>query len=112
MKKVQSHSSQVREIKPTRVKILEHGAALTAGERDKVYGPPVVNMQHFAGLLTAYFSNLLDYEFTGEDAAQIMVMAKLSRTANRGVKYHEDNYTDQSVYSAIAGECAQKERES
>lgn len=113
---------------PVRVRILNQGAELTQGERNKAYGNAVTNMQHMAGLLTAYFHNLIranpsivvgynlkdmpeaHYTFTGEDAAQIMAIAKLSRTANRGVRYHEDNYTDQAVYSAMAGECADKER--
>lgn len=105
------------EDKPTRQVILEQGIDLTTNDRNKTYGDPTVNMQHMAGLLTAYFSNLICstdgnpiYTFTGEDAAIIMSLAKLSRTANRSAAYHQDNYTDASVYSAMAGECAEKER--
>ena len=105
---------------PTRVRLLKQGAELTQGQRQEAYGQAVVNMTHMAGLLTAYFKNIIQergnnskynhYIFKAEDAAQIMTLAKLSRTANRGVPYHEDNYTDQAVYSAIAGECAEVER--
>ncbi len=95
-----------------RIRILTEGADLTSGDRNETYGNPVTNMQHFARLLTAYFSDLLHegYEFSGEDAAHIMTLAKLSRTANRKADYHEDNYIDAAVYSAIAGECAEIER--
>ncbi len=95
---------------PTRAKLLSQGLEITTNDRNKIYGDATVNMQHMAGMLTAYFRNLNGYVFTGEDAAQIMAIAKLSRTANRGVPFHSDNYTDQAVYSAMAGECAEVER--
>lgn len=101
---------------PTRAKILQEGVTLTTSDRNKTYGEATVNMQHMAGMLTAYFKNLIQstsgeiFYFTGEDAAQIMAIAKLSRTAHRGVPFHKDNYTDQAVYSAMAGECAEVER--
>ena len=92
--------------KAKRVQVLERGASLTSGDRDKTYGDPVSNMAHFAGMLTAYFSSVMDYEFSPEDAAQIMVMAKQSRCkANPGTPFHEDNYVDGATYLAIAAEC-------
>lgn len=97
---------------PLRVQILNEGAALTTGERSAMYGEAYQNMRHMAGMLTAYFINLISepdsmncYIFTAEDAAQIMVLAKLSRTANRTAPFHKDNYVDAATYTAIAGEC-------
>jgi len=89
---------------PHRVYILNKGAELTSGDRDRTYGDPHDNMTHMAGMLNAYFSNVSPYKFTAEDAAIIMVIAKLSRLkANPGVPYHEDNYIDAAAYTAMAG---------
>lgn len=90
---------------PHRVAILNKGAQLTSGDRDKTYGDPHSNMTHMAGMLNSYFANVIkDYKFTAEDAAIIMVIAKLSRLkANSSVPYHEDNYIDAATYTAMAG---------
>lgn len=102
---------------PKRVQILTAGAALTTGDRQKVYGEAYDNMKHFAGLLSAYFADKIREEgnegmnrflFSTEDAAMIMVLAKNSRIAV-GKSYHEDNYVDGATYTAIAGEARDKE---
>lgn len=91
-------------VAPHRVQILNKGAALTSGDRDKTYGNPHSNMVHMAAMLTSYFSHSIVYDFTAEDAAIIMVLAKLSRLkANKGTPYHEDNYIDAATYTAMAG---------
>lgn len=104
---------------PHRVHCLEVAAKLTGVDRQKVYGDATVNMTHFAAMLTAYFETRFDLDlgdlskvpqpskakcFTAEDAAMIMVIAKLSRVAV-GKNHHEDNYIDSAAYVAIASEC-------
>lgn len=97
MKKQKSSSPS-----PIRVQMLETAASLTSVDRQKVYGDAKTNMTHFAGLLTAYFAPK-GVEFSPEDAAMIMVLAKNSRIAVG--RYHPDNYIDSAAYTAIAGEC-------
>lgn len=82
-----------------RVEMLNTAAKLTAVDRERIYGDAKTNMEHFAGLINAQFGT----EFTAENAALIMVLAKISRM-NVGV-YHPDNYIDAAAYVAIAGEC-------
>lgn len=104
---------------PHRIHLLETAARLTGVDRQKVYGDATTNMTHFAAMLTAYFENRFDLDlrelskvpqpgdvkcFTAEDAAMIMVLAKLSRVAV-GKNHHEDNYIDSAAYIAIASEC-------
>jgi hypothetical protein len=93
--------------KPTRVQILERGAALTAGDRDRTYGPPHLNFSACATLWEAYLSAKTRGgaapKITAEDVAHMMSLVKMSRTFYGG--YHEDNYVDSATYEAIAGEC-------
>lgn len=84
---------------PIRLAMLQTAAQLTGVDRQAVYGDSKTNMTHFAGLLNAYFGA----EFSAEDAALIMVLAKISRMSV-GV-YHPDNFIDAAAYVAIAGEC-------
>ena len=94
---------------PTRVRILEAGVELTIGDRQATYGEARDNMRHFARMLNALlFHKLNGEEITSEEAAQIMVVAKISRT-QCGQGYHEDNYIDAATYSAIAGECREEQ---
>lgn len=88
--------------------ILELANNLTHGERNQNYGDPVDNMDNFAMLLNGYLlARGVDNEFTldAEDAAWIMVLAKMARTVERR-GYHADNYVDAAAYAAIAAECA------
>lgn len=91
----------------TREHILQEGIRLTVGDRNVSYGNPNVNFLHMAGLLTAYFRHKITYEFSAEDAAMIMALAKTSRIA--GGSFKLDNYIDGATYLAIAGECAEGE---
>lgn len=88
---------------PLRVEILNTGAVLTNGDRDKDYGSPLVNYTHTAAMLTAYFKDKIGYEFTAEDACMIQVLVKASRVA--GGHFKLDNYIDGATYLAMAGEC-------
>lgn len=88
----------------TRQHILQIAQQLTSGDRDKVYGPPIVNLTRFAELLTAYFDRHI--EFTTADGAMVMALAKVSRVPASPT--HIDNYIDGAAYFAIAGECADR----
>jgi hypothetical protein len=88
-----------------REKILNTASKLTANDRNKTYGPPIVNLTTLADLCNAYLKgkNIEYVEIDAVDAAIFMVLAKVSRiAANRG---HNDNYVDGAAYMAIAGEC-------
>jgi hypothetical protein len=97
-----------------RLRILATAARLTGGTRDKTYGHPVVNMSNTATIIGGYLQSrgLLQNaaDLTAEDAAMILVCVKISRTCHRGLP-HEDNYVDAAAYLAMAGECAEAERE-
>ena len=64
-------------------------------QRAEHYGDPRPNMERIAGLWSAY----LGTEVTAHDAAQMMVLVKISRSK---VSKHDDNYVDQVGYSEIA----------
>jgi len=87
-----------------RENILSEAATLTAGDRNKAYGPPHENLTNMALLVQAYLTGKynLDIYLSSEDMAWIMVMAKVSRT---GASHKQDNYVDAAAYAAIAGEC-------
>jgi hypothetical protein len=100
-------------VDPTRVRTLRTAIDLTAGDRNKSYGPPFDNLSDCAHLVNAYINAKQSciratgegYEvyLTAEDIAWIMVLVKAARSFQPG--YHPDNYTDAAAYSAIAGEC-------
>lgn len=84
-----------------RLRLLSEAARLINGERDQVYGPPVVNHRRIAALWSAY----LDHEITASEAAIMLGLVKISRLA--ASPDHEDSYTDLAAYAAIAWECRQ-----
>lgn len=87
-----------------RVAILHEGAKLTAGDRDKEYGPPSENMA-CAGDLKATFRHYLARVMTSAELEAIdMALTKISRLACGKPK--RDTYVDAATYIAIAGECA------
>ena len=95
--------------KPERVRLLEQGIKLTAGDRNKTYGPPWDNLTACAMLWEAYLSAKMNVEvrLVAEDVAHMMQLVKMTRTFHGS--YHADNYLDNAVYGAIAGECRQYE---
>ena len=101
--------NQRREVKPTRVQTLETAINLTAGDRNKAYGPPHRNLSDCALLWDAYLAIRNGAQLDAEAVAWMNVLQKIARSAQPG--YHPDNYTDAAAYSAIAGECRQIEIE-
>lgn len=95
--------NQRREVKPTRVQTLETAIKLTAGDRNKAYGPPHRNLSDCALLWDAYLAIRNGAQLDAEAVAWMNVLQKIARSAQPG--YHPDNYTDAAAYSAIAGEC-------
>ena len=95
--------------KPERVRLLEKGIELTAGDRDKAYGDPWTNLTACAQLWEAYLSAKLshDIKLVAEDVAHMMQLVKMTRTFHG--RYHADNYVDNATYGAIAGECRKQE---
>jgi hypothetical protein len=97
------------QAKPTRVQTLETAINLTAGDRNKAYGPPHRNLSDCALLWDAYLAIRNGAQLDAEAVAWMNVLQKIARSAQPG--YHPDNYTDAAAYSAIAGECRQIEIE-
>ena len=95
------------EVKPTRVQTLETAIKLTAGDRNKAYGPPHGNLSDCALLWDAYLAIRKGAQIDAEAVAWMNVLQKIARSVQRG--YHPDNYTDAAAYSAIAGECREIE---
>ena len=98
-----------------RDEILNTASTLTTGARNASYGEPYVNMLNFASLLGGYFAarwTVTPEDVTAEDAAFIMVLAKMARTIDHRLQPHIDNYIDLAAYAAMAGEIAAQERES
>jgi hypothetical protein len=85
---------------PQRVADLKEAARLTDGVRDKVYGPPVDNMQHIADIFNAWTGQKL----TAADIARVHVATKLARTQSS--PDHTDSYVDSMAYRGIEHECA------
>lgn len=99
-----AHLAKTLAADPVRVSILQEGIALTAGERNKEYGDPAINLG-CAGRMKAVFRECLTREITpAEQEALDMVMTKLSRLATGAPK--RDTYVDLATYAAIAGEVA------
>lgn len=99
------HPESLHDPKPERVKILEEGAKLTAGERDAEYGPPIVNLT-CAGELKAVLRKHMRRDIChGEMEALDQICTKLGRIVT-GPVVKRDNYVDGGTYFSIAGEIA------
>ena len=98
---------QRNEVKSTRVQTLETAIKLTAGDRNKAYGPPHDNLSDCALLWDAYLAIRKGAQIDAEAVAWMNVLQKIARSVQPG--YHPDNYTDAAAYSAIAGECREIE---
>jgi hypothetical protein len=85
---------------PTRVLLLQEAATLTAGDRNKEYGPPVENMQHIADI----FNAITGHQLTARDVPLFHVATKLARLYHNPT--HRDSHVDCAAYAAIAYECA------
>jgi hypothetical protein len=90
---------------PERVKILNEGAALTNGDRDKEYGPPALNMGAAGALKTALRKHMTRKICEAELEALDNALTKIGRLAT-GPRPKRDTYVDAAVYLAIAGEIA------
>jgi hypothetical protein len=95
------------DAEPERIRLLRRGAELTAGDRNKTYGPPYDNLdacaQVWSAYITAKYGAAEVFRLTAEDVAHMMQLVKMTRTFHGA--YHADNYLDNAVYGAIAGEC-------
>lgn len=89
---------------PERVRILQEGARLTTGDRDKEYGPPAVNMSAAGELKLVLRKHIARDISPAELEALDMVLTKVSRVITGNPK--RDSYVDGAAYFAIAGEIA------
>ena len=93
-----------------RADILELAKSLTTGDRNETHGDAQQQHALTATLWTQYLTHKhngkppAERQLTGEDAAIMMTLVKISRIACGG--YNPDNYVDAAAYMAIAGECA------
>lgn len=86
-----------------RREILTEADRLTSADRNKAYGPPLLNHQRIA----AIWSVVLGIEVTPSQVALCMAGVKLARLAQ--TPDHLDSFIDGAAYMAIAGEIATEE---
>jgi hypothetical protein len=75
--------------------VLREAEKIIYGDREKTYGDPGKNLRKIASLWSAY----LDHPVSAEDAAQMMVLLKISRLINS--PGHMDSLTDAAGYLAL-----------
>lgn len=83
----------------TRSDILAAAERLINGDRAATYGDPAVSFDRIAALWSAY----LGVALTAVDAANMLVLLKVSRAKGGG---REDDFIDMAGYAALAGELA------
>ena len=83
-----------------RSEFLIEAGNLINGERDSVYGEPLVNHQRIAQL----WQVVLGTEISPAEVAICMALVKIARLVQ--TPDHEDSYIDLVGYAAIAGEVA------
>ena len=86
-----------------RSEILAEADKLINGERDGVYGDPLVNHKRIALL----WQVVLGTEISPAEVAICMALVKIARLVQ--TPDHEDSYIDLVGYAAIAAEVASKE---
>ncbi len=99
---------------PMSALILQESARLVDGDRFIEYGAPVNSMQSIAAIWTTFLSSRgivhTGTTLSGEDVAHMMALLKITRASRNGPA-KRDSYVDGAAYIAIAGECAEIERE-
>lgn len=80
--------------------ILEHAAALVAGDRQNQHGDKRENHENIARLWSAY----LEVPINAQQVALMMVLLKVARTKTGS--HNGDDYQDMAGYAGIAGELA------
>lgn len=83
-----------------RVSCLEEAARITAGDRNRDYGPPVENMQHIADI----FNAITGRDLTATEVVVLHMATKLARM--RTSPTHRDSHVDLMAYAGIRLECA------
>lgn len=83
--------------------LLHEIAEIVAGNRNKDYGPPSVNLDNrTAELWNAYCNVKPNAAFDGIDVCNMMILLKMARVMEN--KYIKDNYADIAGYAAAAWE--------
>ena len=83
-----------------RTEILAQAEKYINGEKDEVYGTPLINHQRIAQL----WQVVLGTEISPAEVAICMALVKVARLVQ--TPDHEDSYIDAAAYMAIAGEVA------
>ena len=86
-----------------RSEILAQAEKYINGEKDEVYGTPLINHKRIALL----WQVVLGTEISPAEVAICMALVKVSRLVQ--TPDHEDSYIDAAAYMAIAGEVASSE---
>lgn len=85
--------------------ILGHAAYLTEGERDEMYGDPMLNLS-CAGMLKQTANRFKQRQMSAAEQEAIdQCFSKIARIYT-GPRYIPDTYIDLAAYAAIAGEAA------
>ena len=86
-----------------RSEILKQAEKYINGEKDEVYGAPLINHKRIALL----WQVVLGTEISPAEVAICMALVKVARLVQ--TPDHEDSYIDAAAYMAIAGEVASSE---
>ena len=91
------------------VEVLETAHAVMVGERENTHGSTLINHATIAKLWNIYLlaKKGMACNIKPEDVALMMVLLKVSRSANG--EYNEDDYVDMAAYASIAADVALKD---
>jgi len=108
---------EVKSTTQLRTEYLARASKIISGPREEEYGSPHQNFGDCAALWTTYLigkyrGQSLDevqFHLTPEDVAHLNVLQKIARTYSGNAS--PDTYIDIAGYGALAGECAEEEKE-
>lgn len=103
---IQKEAAMIQTPTSRRVQLLEKAAAVTSGDRDDSYGPPIVNLTAAGELKLLMRKHMVRDISPGELEALDQVLTKIGRIIT-GPKITPDNYIDGATYFGIAGEIAE-----
>lgn len=94
--------------------IMRKAISLTSQEREAEYGNFYTNMEVWGEFITVYLNakyggrtvDVQQFTITAEDAAQFMVLQKITRTLQNPDNVKVDTFIDEACYAAMAGEAA------
>lgn len=79
--------------------VLEEAQEIIYGDREQTYGHPSKNLECIAKMWDAYLDSIGTRDLTAKDVANMMILLKTARLANR--PDHRDSVIDICGYAAL-----------